>query len=125
MYSAIVSIGIGGALGALARVFLMRLFPNDLFNIPLRILMANCIGCFTIGILTGIFTFFWEAPINVRHFLIQGFLGGFTTFSSFALEFGLLHEKGEHWISILYLSLSVGLGIFFFFFGLRFIRLFA
>ena len=70
-------------------------------------------------------TFYWSASINTKHFLIQGFLGGFTTFSAFALEFGLLHDEGTDIIAIVYAILSVVLSLTLFFVGLKFIRIFS
>ncbi len=122
MSSSYLFIGLGGAAGAIARVVLMRILPSFVLNLPLKILCVNVLGCFAIGVLTGVMTFYWNAPINMRHFLVQGFLGGFTTFSAFALEFGLLYEKGFHLTSIAYAVLSVVLSLAFFFVGLKMMR---
>jgi len=118
-------VGLGGATGAIARVVLSRILPSSVWGMPVKILFINILGCFLIGLLTGIMTFYWSASINTRHFLIQGFLGGFTTFSAFALEFGLLHDKGANIIAIVYAILSVVLSLTFFFVGLKFIRIFS
>ncbi len=118
-------IGLGGAAGAIIRVFLMRIFPASILNFPIKILLINIIGCLAIGILTELMAFYWSASVNMRHFLIQGFLGGFTTFSAFALEFGLLYEKGFSMTAIFYAILSLILCLLFFFFGLKVVRLFV
>jgi len=118
-------IGLGGALGAISRVALSNIFPAEILTVPTRTLLINIIGCFAIGLLTGLFTYYWDAPINMRHFLIQGLLGGFTTFSAFSLEFALQYEKGLYASAISYVLLSVILGILFFFFGLKLTRLFS
>lgn len=124
MNSTYLLVGLGGAVGAIARVVLSRILPSFVLGMPAKILFVNILGCFLIGLLTGIMTFYWSASINMRHFLVQGFLGGFTTFSAFALEFGLLHEKGTTVLAIVYAILSVVLSLTFFFIGLKIIRYF-
>lgn len=118
-------VGLGGAVGAVLRVFLTRFLPSHVLNIPLKILCINVIGCFVLGLLTEIMAIYWQVSINMKHFLIQGLLGGFTTFSAFALEFGLLYEKGSHTSAIIYAILTVVFSIIFFFGGLKLIKLFS
>ncbi|MDN3506773.1 MAG: CrcB family protein [Simkaniaceae bacterium] len=125
MNSSYFFIGLGGAAGAISRVLLMRILPPLVLSLPVKILLVNVIGCLSIGILTEVMAFFWDASINTKHFLVQGFLGGFTTFSAFALEFGLLYDKGAYFSAILYALLSVVLSISFFFLGLKLVKLFV
>lgn len=116
-------VGLGGAAGAMSRVGLMRFFPATFLTVPLRILLINIIGCFLMGAIAEAFSIFGNPSMGIRHFVITGFLGGFTTFSSFALDFGVLCEKGYYGSGIAYILLSVGLGIGFFFVGLTGMRL--
>lgn len=115
-------IGLGGATGAIARVGLMSILPPSFLSIPLKIFFVNVLGCFLMGALAEFITAYGNLSLNMRHFLIQGFLGGFTTFSAFALEFGLLYQKGLHWTAAFYAILSVVLSVAFFFMGLRIVR---
>ena len=80
----LVCIALGGALGSLSRYFLAELLVR--YNsFPFGTLTVNILGSFLIGIAAG----FWE--IDQRKtpqalFLITGFCGGFTTFSTFSLQ---------------------------------------
>jgi len=123
MLSHYIATGLGGALGAILRVGLMSLFPVSVSGIPLQILCVNVIGCFTMGVLVEIWALNIALTETMRYFLISGLLGGFTTFSAFALEFGLLVEKNQHGAAIFYTLLSVGLSLTFFFMGLKAVRL--
>lgn len=122
MISHYIAVGIGGAIGSIARVFLSKLLPVSVSGIPLQILLVNVIGCFLIGLLAEVMALYWPVSENVRYFLISGLLGGFTTFSAFALEFGLLIEKNNYIEAFLYAILSFGLSIGFFFLGLKLVR---
>lgn len=124
MESSYLFVGLGGALGAVARVTLQKILPSFIYGIPLKILCINVIGCFAIGLLSEVMAHYWNPSFNIRHFLIQGFLGGFTTFSAFTLEFGLLYEKGNYFSAFCYALLSVFLTISCFFFGAKIINFF-
>ena len=118
-------IGLGGAFGAISRIAIGKLLPKMLWGITLPILFVNVLGCFVIGLLTEIMTIHWTVSDNVRCFLISGFLGGFTTFSSLALEFGLLCEKNEYASAIIYATLSFALSITCFFLAIKAVRFFS
>jgi len=81
-----VYIVIGGGVGALLRYFTSQ-FVNGLYNknFPLGTLLVNCIGALLIGFLINIFDTF---GINTKFklLLITGFLGGYTTFSTYSIE---------------------------------------
>ena len=117
-------IGFGGALGAIARAVFGSLLPEQLLGMPIQIIAVNIIGSGIMGFLTEVMALYWSPPDGVRYFLLAGFLGGFTTFSSFALDTGLLVERNEILLSILYVTLSVTLSLGAFFVGMRIVRLF-
>lgn len=118
------AVGCGGALGAIARVALSKLLPATILGIPFSILGINVLGCLVMGILVEVMALYLPVSETTRYFLISGLLGGFTTFSAFALEFGLLFEKSQYFSAIIYASLSVILSISLFFLGIKIVRFF-
>lgn len=112
-------VGLGGALGAMLRVFFSKLLPAHIMGLPTYILLVNIIGCFLIGLLVEALPAIWPGSDNMRYFLVSGLLGGFTTFSAFALEFGFLVERNQMLLAMLYAALSVALCLFAFFVGLK------
>lgn len=116
--------GLGGALGSVARLLVGKLLPTAIYGIPIPILFVNIFGCLIMGLLTETITLYWSPNEHTKYFLISGFLGGFTTFSSFSLEFGLLVEKNEFIPAFLYVVLSVFLSLFSFFVGVKIVSLF-
>ena len=80
------AVGIGGALGCWSR-WLLGIALNPLFSsMLLGTLAANLIGGFLIGVAIEYFTHHDSLPPELRLFVIVGFLGGLTTFSSFSAE---------------------------------------
>ena len=125
MISHYIATGLGGAVGAITRIYLGKTLPSTILGIPFNIMCVNILGCLIMGLLTELMTLHWSIPDNTKYFLVSGFLGGFTTFSTFALEFGLLFEKQEYISAIIYATLSFTLSIIFFFTGIKIIRLFS
>ncbi len=107
----ILVVAIGGALGAVAR-YLVNISPlTAVFEkFPLPTFLINIIGSFLIGFFMILFADRYTANENLRMAVIVGFLGAFTTFSTFEAEiFGLMREK-QLAIAFLYLALSVLVG---------------
>jgi CrcB protein len=86
MHTAILAISLGAALGALLRwglgVGLNHLFPA----LPMGTLVANLTGGYLVGLALALFSQLPELPPEWRLFVITGFLGGLTTFSTFSAE---------------------------------------
>ena len=106
-------VGLGGALGAIARWklggWVLHLTVQQKF--PYATFAVNVAGCLAIGILAGLaerHDMFGQAT---RLFLFTGLLGGFTTFSAFGLETFYLLRRGEPWVAALYVGASVLVGL--------------
>lgn len=82
----LVAIGLGAAFGAWLRWWLgLRLNPM-LSQMPLGTLAANLLGGYLVGVAVAVFALRPELAPEVRLFVVTGFLGGLTTFSTFSAE---------------------------------------
>jgi CrcB protein len=109
--------GIGSALRHGMNILCARFFG---LSFPWGTFAVNLIGSFAIGWLAAFFAFRaglgWTQ--STRLFLITGILGGFTTFSSFSLDFAMLFERGATTSAVLYVIGSVGISLIAIFLGL-------
>jgi fluoride exporter len=120
----ILAIGIGSCIGGIFRYLLSQFIQNKFLSaFPFGTMSVNIIGCFLIGFIFGLsergnFTMEW------RLFLVTGFLGGFTTFSSFSNETVALLRDGQIWHAFLYIACSVVIGLLATFTGISLIKFF-
>lgn len=105
---------LGGGLGATSR-FAMNLGIGHLTkgtvfqSFPLGIFICNVFGCFLIGCAVGLLTDRHSSPLIP--FLITGFLGGFTTFSTFGKDTHGLFSQNLHTLGIVNILASVLIGL--------------
>ena len=106
-------VGLGGGLGAIARHGVGIAWRKaGVSGFPWATLSVNVIGSLAMGLLVA-----WLArkgghgQENIRLFVAIGFLGGFTTFSSFSLDFMTLMERGQMAGALGYAAASVVLSI--------------
>lgn len=93
MYYSLISIALGSVLGAWLRWFFSLKFNHYFPNLPLGTILVNLIGGFIIGFAISFFANSSLSP-NYRLFVITGFCGALTTFSTFSAEvIGLLQDQ--------------------------------
>lgn len=110
--SKLAAVAFGGAFGAVARFLLNAIFAKMLAPFPFATFFINITGSFLIGFLAIIFTEKFTESENWRLFLTVGFLGAYTTFSTFELEtFELLREK-QLTTAFFYVFASFAVGLF-------------
>lgn len=103
---------IGGGSGATLRALLLQVFPVEGL-LPLTVLVVNCAGTLALGCLTGFLVSSaasrWSSDaLHVGQLLLgAGLLGGFTTYSTFALALAQLAAAGHWGAALLYASLSL------------------
>ncbi|GAB5471707.1 MAG: fluoride efflux transporter CrcB [Rhodospirillales bacterium] len=102
------AIAAGGGLGATARHLLGSAMTRWLGSgFPWGTFAANLLGGLLMGAVIALLMRFELRDPQLRAFVTTGFLGGFTTFSTFSLEVVLLIERNEHLLAFLYAVSSV------------------
>ena len=104
-------VGLGGFLGALSRYFVSGLLTKIDPSFPYGTFFVNITGAFFLGFLMTLSAETLLVSPNLRLFLAIGFLGSYTTFSTFAYETNALLEGNKIFAALLNVGLSVLLGI--------------
>lgn len=103
---------LGGGIGSLLRYIISRTFNTYFQHFYLGTFLVNIIGCLIIGLVLGISFKSNLLSQNQTLLLTTGFCGGFTTFSTFALENQSLLKSGEILHFSFYTIASIAVGIF-------------
>jgi fluoride exporter len=98
---------LGGALGALARWALGEALPHSPGGWPWSTLLVNLLGCLLIGALLAVLLARFPRSPWLRPFLAVGVLGGFTTYSTFAVDVVRLTDAGHALLAAGYVLTSV------------------
>ncbi|BFU60810.1 MULTISPECIES: fluoride efflux transporter CrcB [Rodentibacter] len=111
MWQSLLCVGSGAILGALGRWGLSQWLNPFFSSIAFGTLLANLIGCFLMGIVIAIFWQYPQVSTLWKLFIVTGFLGSLTTFSSFSGEVieQLMSEKWFNGITVIFVHLFGGL----------------
>ena len=104
-------IAAGGALGAVGRYGLAVALPHGADEFPWSTLVANVLGCFAIGVLMVLVVERLSKSRLVRPFFVTGLLGGFTAFSTYAVDTRALLAAGRPAVAAAYLVGTLVLGL--------------
>jgi fluoride exporter len=98
---------LGGALGALARWAIAEALPHSPGAWPWSTLLVNLVGCLALGALLAVLLARHPHSPWLRPFLAVGVLGGFTTYSTFAMDVVRLTGAGHPALAVAYVLASV------------------
>lgn len=107
----ILAVGAGGFLGSVCRYLISMIPVSENTVFPIKTFIINILGCIVIGAIAVSVSKNIEVSAQMLLFLKVGLCGGFTTFSTFALETADLMKAGHMGVALLYVILSVLVGI--------------
>lgn len=96
MWKPVVAIAVGSALGALLRWWFGLRLNSMLPQMPLGTLAANLVAAYVVGVGMAAFAGMPQLSPQWRLFIITGFCGGLSTFSTFSAEVVALLQRGEY-----------------------------
>jgi fluoride exporter len=119
---AVAAVAVGGMLGALARYGAGIALPHAPGTFPLGTFLVNVLGCLLIGALLVTITELRTAHPLVRPFLATGVLGGFTTFSTYAVDAQELVRAGQVATAVAYIVGTLAVAVAATWIGIRLTR---
>ena len=118
MFKQLLLIFLGGGLGSVLRYLISKSLNSETLFLPYETFTVNILGSLLLGLIVGFAARHEFFSSNLILFLAVGFCGGFTTFSSFALENQALLRSGDYLNFFFYAFGSITLGILAVFLGL-------
>lgn len=112
-------VALGGAFGSLCRWGVAKALPHHAGAVPWSTVTANVTGCFALGVLMVLVVERWPDRRLLRPFFGTGVLGGYTTFSTYAVDTRSLIGAGRPAVAAAYLFGTLALGLLAVVAGLR------
>ena len=116
----ILSVSAGAALGGVSRFLISEWYKIDSTKFPYTTCFINLVGSFLLGMIVA-WSIKFPLSNSLKLFLGTGFCGGFTTFSTFSLDWLTLIQHGQASLGIAYVLVSVLGGLLFAWIGFRLI----
>lgn len=117
------AVAMGGAIGAVGRYLVMNAVGTWLgHGFPWGTFTVNLVGSFILGVILEGSALAWSPPPELRALLVVGFLGAFTTFSTFSMDSYYLIDRGQVAQAAAYIAGSVVLCVLGFWAGIALLR---
>ncbi|HIJ90459.1 MAG: CrcB family protein [Desulfobulbaceae bacterium] len=124
MWQKMIYLAVAGACGTLARYGLSGLVQRVAgISFPWGTVSVNALGCLLFGLVWTLTSERFLGTGELRIVVLTGFMGAFTTFSTYMAETGHLFADGEHWYGLGNILLQNGVGLVLFFVGMALGRL--
>ncbi|MBA3002514.1 MAG: CrcB family protein [Desulfurivibrio sp.] len=119
MWQKLILLAVAGACGTLARYGLAGLVQRVAGpSFPWGTVSVNALGCLLFGLIWTLTSERFPGTSEMRIVMLTGFMGAFTTFSTFVAETGNLLADGEHWYGMGNILLQNVVGLVLFFLGM-------